>query len=103
MKRRRYSREQWLEWLIGQRTSGLRISAFCEQKQVSENSFYAWRRKLDGELDQVQASSPFIPLAVVGAEPLQIELPCGAKIWVPADESSTRRVLKLLLDLGGSP
>ena len=101
MKRRRYSREQWLEWQVEQVSSGQSISNFCKQKQVSENSFYAWRRKLDAELKTSQPSTPFVPLSIVGGEQLEVDMPCGATIRVPSDELSVRRILAILLELGG--
>ena len=67
MQRRRYSREQWLEWLSEHRGSGLSVSSFCQQKGVSEKSFYVWRRKLAAELAGMEASNLFVPLSVVGA------------------------------------
>jgi transposase-like protein len=41
-----YGAEQWLDWTAEQAGSGLTIAAFCDSIEVSENSVYAWRRKL---------------------------------------------------------
>ena len=44
---RRGEREQvWREVIRDQTASGLSISAFCRDRQVSPASFYNWRRKL---------------------------------------------------------
>jgi len=74
MERRRYSAEQWLEWLLEQPKSGLSIASFCDEKGVSANSFYLWRRKLRKELkaalrqEKREARSPvFMPVEVVAS------------------------------------
>ena len=65
MKRRRFSREQWTEWLAEHAASDLSIAAFCVQKGISENSFYLWRRKLSCDVQFERRSSPFVPVNVV--------------------------------------
>ena len=100
MQRRRYSREQWLEWLSEHRGSGLSVSSFCEQKGVSEKSFYVWRRKLAAELAGMEASNLFVPLSVVGAGQIEIELPCGAAVRLQPEESAVRQILSILLEFG---
>ena len=102
MKPRRYSREQWVEWLSEQRSGGLSIAAFCQQKRVSQNSFYLWRRKLAQQISPGRSVSPFVPLAIVGGGQVEIELPCGATIRVPSEESA-RQILSILLEYGGQP
>ena len=102
MKRKRYSREQWLEWLGEQPGSGLSVEAFCRSKQVSTNSFYLWRRKLARENSAVDNPNPFVGLAVVGTGArVEIELPGGVRIEVPDDEVSLLRVLSIVWELGG--
>lgn len=100
MERRRHSRQQWVEWLKEQSVSGLSISRFCQTKDVSANSFYVWRRRLGAQPATDPSLNRFVPLNVVGTEQVQIELPCGAKLQIPADESLTRLVLRILLELG---
>lgn len=105
--RRNYSREQWSEWLLEQRASGLAISEFCNQKGIPEGSFYHWRKKLEKESEAILAREPrkptFVPISVIGTGSLEIALPCGATIRLPDDEVMLGRVLKLLLDLGKQP
>lgn len=99
MKRRRYSRQQWLAWLNEQPDSGLSVVAFCREKGISQKSFYAWRRKLADDL-KLATSPVFVPVSVVPASPLQVEFPCGAKLMLPGDEAGMRRLLSILLELG---
>ena len=102
----RYSREQWLSWVVDQRSSGLTIGAFCESIGIRENSFYRWRARLlaEGELLEelpataVRQASAFVPLTVVASERTEIDLPCGATIRLPSDEGAIRCVLNVLLD-----
>lgn len=101
----RYSREQWLCWVVDQRSSGLTIAEFCDSVGVTQNSFYRWRRRLiaegesfenESETDRRHVSA-FVPLTVVPSERIAIDLPCGAVIRVPIDETSIDRVLRILL------
>ena len=101
MKRRRFSREQWLEWFAEHAASDLSIAEFRVQKGISENSFYFWRRKLSCDVQSERRSSPFIPVKVVDQSTVNIALPCGARIEVPSVDSALRPALKVLLELDG--
>lgn len=110
MKRRRYSSNQWLEWLFEQPESGQSISKFCAAHGVSENSFYLWRRKLGNKLKTARrekknqsTSASFVPIEVSPHSHVSIALPCGANINVPADRSSLQLVLQILLEIGIPP
>ena len=101
MNRQVYSREQWLAWIGEQAESGLSISAFCQQNGVGANSFYLWRRKLAGDLQQSRPADAFVPLSIIVSEQVEIELPCGAMIRMAANEASTLRVvLSTLIEIG---
>ena len=103
---RRYSAEQWLEWLVDQPESGLSIADFCDSVGVSSNSFYVWKRKLRSKLNsatrkQHREAAAFVPMEVIGgcdSNPVVVELPCGASVKVPAD--SLKLVLRTLLEIG---
>jgi hypothetical protein len=110
MVRRGYSDEQWREWISEQAESGLSIAAFCEWIGVSQNAFYVRRRRLEARVEDSGAAKAgvagsgiadrlsFVPLTVVPASVVEIELPCGAVIRVPDEEPVLRRVLGLLLE-----
>ena len=127
--RRRFMREQWSDWIAEQSGSGLSVREFCRQKKLGPKSFYRWRKKLSGrsgdpaadaaaagQVDSsrkrarsaisqtAKSSSPasFVPLSIVGTASVEIDLPCGATIRLPADEIATRCVLSVLLELGRS-
>ena len=104
MGRRRYSRDQWLGWFSEHRESDLTIGEFCRLKNVSENSFYHWRKKLSGAIANatpVSAVAPsFVPVSVLPCSSIEIDLPCGATVRVPTDRSAVDFVLRSLLELG---
>ncbi|MFK7817974.1 MAG: transposase [Planctomycetaceae bacterium] len=108
----RHSRDQWLSWVVEQRSSGLTILAFCESVGIRENSFYRWRARLLAEGESLEDSqaisnrravtgrqgSAFVPLTVVASERTEIDLPCGATVRLPSDAAAIRCVLNVLLD-----
>ncbi len=100
-KRRRFTRNHWERLISEQPTSGLNITAFCRTKGISQNSFYLWRRRLAKEPKPQQTDSPFISVEVIGTKHFESDLPCGATLRVPSDESSLNLALSVLLRLGG--
>lgn len=101
MSRRRFSREQWAEWIAEQAESGMGVSSFCESKGIPAHSFYLWRRKLAAVEGPEGPRSPFVPVSVSGLGQVEIDLPCGATIRVPPDAAATHRVIDALLQAGG--
>ena len=107
MGRVRHSREQWLLWVVEQRSSEMTVAAFCDSVGIKENSFYRWRAKLlaegesleDPQTVAVRQASAFVPLSIVAADRIEIDLPCGATVRVPSDEGAIRCVLSVLLDV----
>ena len=98
-----YSAEQWREWIEEQPQSGMTVFDFCRAVGVSPQSFYRRRARLAEALEE-PASKPaesLVPLRLVAASGLEIDLPCGATIRVPREERLIREVLTVLLD--GSP
>jgi hypothetical protein len=84
---RRSAREQhWRGVFSDWKASGLSISAFCRNRDVSEASFYYWRRELGGRgrrvaqgnaaLDSVTGPA-FVPVRVVAAEPIEVVIRSG--------------------------
>src|SRR6478609_3637946 len=96
----------WRGRIAAQARSGLSALAYCDQKGLSPQSFYAWRRRLQPTTSN-QQSPLFIPveLAAVSSSPgeLRIELPGGAALVLPADASQERlvTVLRAVLEVVG--
>lgn len=89
--------ERWRELLRRQATSGLSVAEFCRRQDVSEASFYQWRKRLRAESPTEAAPADFLPLAVLGGAGVEIELPCGAVVRVPAGDARTLQQLVTLL------
>jgi len=47
MQKKRYSEEQIIRILKAQE-AGLKVSDLCRQEGISENTFYAWKKKFGG-------------------------------------------------------
>ena len=67
---RRSSKEQFWRRIVRQwRSSGLSIRDFCDDQDISEPSFYAWRRII-AQRDAEPA--PFVPVQVVEANQTEL-------------------------------
>ena len=84
----------WQERLAGRKASGLSISEFCAEEDISLSTFYRWVNRLkDGIPDALQeegktlsladiAEPKFLPVSVT-ASPVEIELPNGGLVRLP--------------------
>jgi hypothetical protein len=64
--------QQWRHWIQQWQHSGLTIRAFCDLHQLSQPSFYAWRRQLQ---QRDAATAPFLPVRVVPDLPIVQPVP----------------------------
>lgn len=75
----------WRRWIGQQRASGLSVRAFCAREQLSEPSFYAWRRTLaQRKTDRKPTRTtrlPTVPPAFVSLTP---PAPLTAGLFQPA-------------------
>jgi transposase-like protein len=101
---RRASGEQEAYWrgVIGrQKQSGLSIAEFCRREQISPASFYNWRRRLRGSMEE--RTPQFVPVALTppSRADFEIRLPGGVSILAPDDfeEASLRRLLQVVVEL----
>jgi transposase-like protein len=76
----------WRETLAAFENSGQSVRAFCAGRQVSEASFYGWRRTLQ-ERDRLRPPArpvpTFVPLRVVAEAVVEVVLPGGLVVRVP--------------------
>jgi len=95
VRRGRLDRERyWIGVIRDQQASGLSISAFCRERQVSSASFFSWRRKLaecrrEGAIEPEETAAKFVPLEIPAppAHPragCEVVLPDGCRIIVPS-------------------
>ena len=81
--------------------SGLTIRAFCERYDLSQPSFYAWRREIQR---RDATSDPFVPVQLVPDEHstpaslFEVVLPGGPTLRVPPrfDPATLRQLLAIL-------
>ncbi|MCA8985882.1 MAG: hypothetical protein KDA76_19360 [Planctomycetaceae bacterium] len=95
---------RWRERLASWRASGLNVRAFCLRHGLTETSFYYWKRELrtreaaashgsgvtrGGEA--CRARSAFVPLTVIPATTLAVEVRCpsGHVVCLAACDVST--------------
>ena len=107
---RRYSREQWAEWIEEQKSSGLTIAEFCQSIGVSANSFYWRRRRLAETFDANPGTtvaenhrSPFVAIELTETPPaalVEVDLPGGVIVRV-RNSDAVHSVIAAVLDHGG--
>jgi hypothetical protein len=93
-------REQfWRRQIEGQAASGLAAREWCLREQLAVASFYAWRRKLAHRDRQRSASEPlaasnrFLPIRLTAPSSVELQLPSGLVIRVPAQETAALRAV----------
>lgn len=114
--RRDRSKERfWRRLLRRWRRSGRSVRAFCAEHDVSEASFFAWRRMIAerdqqrGQRDKPNARASaepaakddqpvFVPLRVIATAAFEVMLQGGRVVRVPAgfDGASLRQLLAIL-------
>jgi hypothetical protein len=86
----------------------LSIVEFCRRKEISQASFFQWRRKLQAS----ELPSNFVPVSLVreathhlsGGAAIEVAFLCGAILRLPAsDEAALRGVVAALLAAEGPP
>ena len=94
----------WRRMVQRWRHSGRSVRDFCAQQELSEASFYGWRRTL-AQRDQRTAAAPplpaFLPVQVVPTTPAPLELVLGNGRLLrvsPGFEAATLRQLLAVLE-----
>lgn len=80
-----YRAQTWAMLIQESKTSGLTNKEFCEQRGISEKSFYYWQRKLRSHI--IESSEPqLVPLdqPVISGDSLDIRFR-GAELKLPAN------------------
>ena len=92
--------EQWREWLDEHERSGLTVKQFCQERGLTQYTFYAWRKRLRKEepvrfalVDR--GAAPPEPATEAG---LELVLRSGNRLRIGAgvDGETLRRVLEAL-------
>ena len=82
---------RWRKWLARWERSQQSIRGFCGDHQLSEASFYVWRREIarrdrehaDLSVPATSASPTFVPVRVIPDTPIEIVLSSGVVVRVP--------------------
>ena len=72
--RKYYGREQWKEWILECRESGMMISEWCDMKGLNANRFHKWKKKLlsDGTIDCFPSHSGRVAPQETASTPVQL-------------------------------
>lgn len=75
---------QWQQILNQQQASGLRVTDYCRQQQISTKSFYRWRQVL--QKSEPDPGSNFMPIRVGGSSGSVMTLAFGgSRLELPTD------------------
>jgi hypothetical protein len=83
--------DQWRSRLRRFQSSGMSVKRFCEAERVSAASFYQWRKRLKTE-ERKQDPPTFLPVRLTQAAAIEIHLPNGARVCLPAGQAEVVRV-----------
>jgi transposase-like protein len=95
-KHRDPQREQfWRKAMSAWRASGLSVQQYCLRHELTESSFYFWRRELlRRDAQRTPTIAPeFVPVTVVPAGTLEIRCPSGHVVTLPTADATTLRML----------
>jgi transposase len=93
--------QQWRRWILQWHKSSLSVRAFCARHDLSQPSFYAWRRAIK---QRDAAAGAFVPVRVVPeVDPVltsrfEVVLSCGRSLRVAPgfDPAALRQLLAVL-------
>ena len=71
----------WREIVAGHPVSGQTIRAFCKARQVTEASFFFWRRELLRRAQPLAASPRLIPVRVLPDPSLRLQVRAPRVMW----------------------
>lgn len=89
--------DQWRSRLRRFQSSGMSVIRFCEAERVSAPSFYLWRKRLKAD-ERKQDPPTFLPVRLTQAAAIEIHLPNGTRVCLPAGQAE---VLRVAIDAAG--
>lgn len=105
-RQRRLTAERWRVLVEGQRSSGLSVEVFCRRHRLAVSTFFAWRRRLEGEgrptFVEVTAATDGVASVMAGVEPIEVRLSSGVspgvvvRVPIGFDPATLRRVVEVL-------
>ena|SRR5689334_595785 len=91
----------WRQAVAQQQGSGRSIRAFCQERGLTEHSFYAWRKRVK---HQGPATFALVECGAGGDQPLatvELVLTTGERWRVPCEAAAVRVVLSVLREARG--
>jgi hypothetical protein len=88
-------REQWSRTVALQEKSGQSVREFCQERRLTEASFYAWRQRLRREKPVTFALVDTTNSATADSV-IELVLTSGDRIRIPRDAGTLRLVLSVL-------
>jgi hypothetical protein len=92
--------DQWRERLAEHERSGLTVKRFCEERGITQYSFYAWRKRLreQGPVRFALVERGRVRQEAASAPGLELILASGARLRIGAgvDSATLRTVLEAL-------
>jgi hypothetical protein len=95
MNSRQDRREQWSRTVALQENSGQSVRKFCQERRLTEASFYAWRQRLRREKPVTFALVDTTNSATADSV-IEVVLTSGDRIRIPRDAGTLRLVLSVL-------
>ena len=95
MNSRQDRREQWSRTVALQEKSGQSVREFCQDRRLTEASFYAWRQRLRREKPVTFALVDTTNTAAVDSI-IELVLTSGDRIRMPCDAEMLRLALSVL-------
>lgn len=94
MDSRQECRERWSRMVELQEKSGQSVRVFCQERSLSEPSFYSWRQRLRKERP---VSFALVDTKATTVEPVvEVVLVSGDRLRIPRDAATLRMVLSVL-------
>ena len=72
--------------------SGRSVAEFCRREGVSTVTFYQWRKRLAASENAGKRPGRFVPMQVVAAAGVVVQLPGGTRLELPAADRQTLRL-----------
>ena len=95
MNSRQDRREQWSRTVALQEKSGQSVREFCQERRLTEASFYAWRQRLRKE-KPVTFALVDTTNGATAEDIIELVLTSGNRIRIPRDAGMLRLVLSVL-------
>ena len=96
MNKQEQRRELWRQRIAEQEKSGRSVRVFCRERDLSEASLYAWRKRLRKQNTRVRFALVETKPAKEMAPAIELVLAGGDRLRIPHDAATLKLVLAVL-------